>query len=106
MVLGIILIALGALLIWQSQKNIADEVSLSRAWKRVKSGHGLPLSLLVLIYFAAFQHVPFLLSSTVFMSLSMLVLGGKLRAKLFLFAFTASATLFLLFRYGFSVILP
>ena len=106
MVLGIILIALGALLIWKSQKNIADEVSLSRAWKRVKSGHGLPLSLLVLIYFAAFQHVPFLLSSTVFMSLSMLVLGGKLRAKLFLFAFTASATLFLLFRYGFSVILP
>lgn len=106
LVLGIILIALGALLIWQSQKNIADEVSLSRAWKRVKSGHGLQLSLLILVYFTAFQHVPFLLSSTVFMSLAMLVLGGKLRVKLFLFAFTASAILFLLFRYGFSVILP
>lgn len=106
LVLGVILIALGALLIWQSQKNIADEVSLSRAWKRVKSGHGLQLSLLILVYFTSFQHVPFLLSSTIFMALAMLVLGGKLRLKLFLLAFSASAILFLLFRYGFSVILP
>lgn len=104
--LGLILIALGALLVWRAQKHASDEVSLGRVWKRIRSGHGLPLSLLILVYFTAFQHVPFLLGSTLFMALTMLVLGGKPGARLFLFAFLVSAILFLLFRYGFSVILP
>ena len=37
LVLGIILIVLGVLLIWQSQKNIANEVSLKQAWEKIRT---------------------------------------------------------------------
>ncbi len=104
--LGVILIILGAILIWQSQKQTGKGPSLAEVWKQIRGGHSLPLSFLVIVYFTLFQYTPFLLSSTIFMALAMLVLGAKAGLKLLFVSLVTSGFLFLLFRYGFSVILP
>lgn len=104
--LGLLLMLLGLLLIVRAQRHVREEPSLGEVWRQMRRGHGLQLSCLVLVYFAAFQYVPFLLGSSIFMLLSMLVLGAKIRVQLFIIPIVASTALFLLFRYGFSVLLP
>lgn len=104
--LGVVLILLGVLLIWVSQKHICREPLFTDTWRQIKTGHDLPLSCLVLVYFTVFQYVPFVLGSIAFMVLGMRILGLKRWPKVFAIAVSSSLTLYILFRYGFLVILP
>lgn len=117
--LGILLVILGTCLAchgWRWQKALtADgrqqpsarkEKTMDQIRSVVASRHSLALSGLVLVYFLTFRLIDFRLGSWLFVLAAMAALGAKKKLELALVPVLISGSLYLIFRYGFTVLLP
>jgi hypothetical protein len=62
--------------------------------------------LLIIVFFIALPHVGFPITSTIFMFVSMLLIGGKKALRKWPIALAVPAVLILVFKYGLDVRLP
>ena len=106
MLLGILLTALGLLLFVSAWRRPAPQDSMALVRLRILGGRGPALSALFLLYCVAFEYLPFLPGALIFLALGMLALGERNLRRLILAAAIGAGSLFLLFRYVFSVFLP
>ena len=108
--LGLLLVILGACLAWRGQRGAGSSAPGGRTARQVRESVASPRSLalcgLVLGYFLTFRMLDFRLGSWLFVLAAMWTLGARKTGELLLLPVAVSGSLYLLFRYGFTVLLP
>ncbi|AJY44917.1 tripartite tricarboxylate transporter TctB family protein [Martelella endophytica] len=81
-------------------------LALRAALAPIVNRHALAFMALLLIYGLSFRHVDFRLGVWLFMLLSMALLGERRPTMLAIVPIAVAASVFLIFRYGFTVLVP
>lgn len=82
------------------------ETPLGQVLGRLLARRGLAFGALFLVYALTFRYVDFRLGTWAFVLAAMWVLGARRPLELILLPTAVSAATYLLFRYGFTVLLP
>jgi putative tricarboxylic transport membrane protein len=101
LLLSIALIVLGSALAVQGGTR-----ALSQAMRQMLASRALVLSGLLLVYFLTFRYVDFRLSTWLFMLAAIVALGGRRPVELIVVPVVVSLSVYVVFRHGFSVLLP
>ncbi len=97
---GVLLAGGGVLVLRPGETALPDVVN------RLLAGRAVAFAALFLIYALTFRHVDFRLGSWAFVLAAMWVLGSRRWLELLITPLCVSAAAYLLFRYGFTVLLP
>jgi putative tricarboxylic transport membrane protein len=96
-----ILLILGAILCFTKNSD-----SVASALAPLLNRRVLPIAGLILVYYIGFRFVDYRLSTWLFTLLGMWFLGSRRSWELILVPIFTSALVYLLFRHGFTVLLP
>jgi len=100
-ILAAILILSGAVLIYRPGETRLSEIILKLSNKRA-----IYFAALFLIYTLTFRYIDFRIGTWAFMLFAMFLLGARKPLELILLPVFISASVYYLFRYGFTVLLP
>ncbi len=101
LLLAAILFLLGLILILK-----AEATPFTQSISAILNLRSFSVSVLLLSYYLSFRHIDFRVGSWFFMLASMWVLGSRNTLELLIVPLLTSLLVFLLFRYGFNVLLP